>query len=200
METHGDPTGSSMKVCDDILWYNSSAAFDACECVGSHNSKHSDFVQTLWPISLRSVLSRRPKPALQTEGGVIFGHNVNFKWKWEDTGDPVVGDPDLENITAEDEFHDSGIGVSDTMASGPGDQRLSDEKTSPQYSQTTLSGGLGSENSPARLANLHGNMAPIASIQENASLKLLSFKDRMKKNFSSQWFVQIQQRKKGRGG
>lgn len=200
METHGDPAGSPMKVCDDILWYNSSAAFDACECVGSHNSKHSDFVQTLWPISLRSVLPRRPKPALQTEGAVIFGHNVTFKWKWEDTGDPVVGDPDLENIPAEDEFHDSGIGVSDTMASGPSDQRLSDEKTSPQYSQTTVSGGLGSENSPARFANLHGNTAPIASIQENAGLKLPSFKDRVKKKFSSQWFAQIQQKKKGRGG
>ena len=201
METHGDPAGSPMKVCDDILWYNSSAAFGACECVGSHNSKHSDFVQTLWPISLRSVLPRRPKPALQTEGAVIFGHNVNLKWKWEDTGDPVEGDPDLEITTAE-EFHDSGIGTSDILASGPSNQRLSDEKTSPQYSQTTVSGGLGPDNSPPRNANLQGITAPNASIQVNAEeiktgkSKPLFSKDRMKKTFSLQWFARLQQKKR----
>ena len=203
METHGDPAGNPMKICDGVLWYNSNAAFDACECLESHNSKHSDFVQTLWPISSRRVLPRREKLVLPTEGAVIFGHNINFKWKWEDTGDPVQGDPDLDITTAE-EFHDSGIGTSDTLASGPSNQRLSDEKTSPQYSQTTVSGGLGPENSPARHANLQGITAPNASIQVNAEeiktgkSKPLFFKDRMKKTFSLQWFAQLQPKKKGR--
>ena len=196
METHGNHAGNPMQICDGILWYTSSAAFDACQCVKSQDSRHSDFVQTLWPISLRRLLPRREEIPLQREGAVIFGHNINFKWKWEDTGNPVEGDSDLELTMAEEEFHDSGIEVTDTLASGPSDQRLSpngsDEKTSPQYSQSASSGGSGPEHSPARLASLHGTTAPNASIKVDAvgiktgTSKPFSFRDRIKKLVSLQ--------------
>ncbi len=208
METHGDHAGNPMKICKGMLWYTSNAAFDACQCVESHDSRHSDFVQTLWPISLKRVLPRREKVPLQKKGAVIFGHNINFNWKWEDTGNPVEGDSGLELPTAEDEFCDSGIGASETLASDPSDQHLSYdssyETTSPQNSQIAVSGGPAPEHNPARLAIFHHTTASNASIKvdavetETRKSKAVSFRDRIERLFSLENLSNSKQKKEGR--
>lgn len=192
METDGDHTENPMQICDGILWYTSNAAFDACKCVESLGGKHSDFVQTLWPSSLSWMLPRRDKLPLQKKGAVIFGHNRNFKWKWKDTGNPVEGDSDLELAPAEDDFHDSGIGISETLASAPSNQRLSSDgsydTTPPQGSQIEVNGcPAASEHSPSGLARVHHPTASNASIKvdtqetETRGPKPISFRGRIKR-------------------
>lgn len=200
METDGDPTVNPMRICNGILWYSSNAAFDACRCTKSRDSRHSDFVQTLWPLSLERLLPRRERLFLQKKGAVIFGHNVHFKWKWEDVGNPIEGDPDRELAGAEDEFHDSGIGITDTSVSGPCNQGLSVdgsvEMTSFQQSQTPVSSGPAPGDGPARLANLDHTTAANTSIQVDRAeigtrqLKQSSLGHRITRVFSMPRFVQ----------
>jgi hypothetical protein len=121
METDGDCTANPMRVCNGISWYSPSAAFGACHCAKSRGN-HSDFVQVLWPTSLQTILPKRPILSLQEEGAVIFGHNITFQWKWQDAGNPVEGDPGLEPLIMEDDFHDSAIGLTETSGSGRADR------------------------------------------------------------------------------
>ena len=208
METDGDHTANPMKICNGILWYSSNAVFDACQCAKSRDSRHSDFVQTLWPISLEKLLPRREKMLLQENGAVIFGHNVNLKWKWEDVGNPIEGDPDPELALPEDEFHDSAIGGTETLTSGPCDQGLSvdssNETISLQQSQTPVSSGPASGDGPARLANLHPTTAANTSIQAGTleiatrKSKQTSFRHRIT-TYKARFNATIVQRRKGGG-
>ena len=113
MEKEGSEEASPMQLCTGISWFSSGAAFDACRCTKAPGSGHSDFVQTLWPTSLRRMLPNRERFPLHDDGAVIFGHNVTLKWKWPDKGDPIRGDPAVEPAVTEteEEFHDSGMGT-----------------------------------------------------------------------------------------
>ena len=117
METDGDCNASPMKLCNGISWYTPAIAFDSCRCTSASGENHSDFVQILWPTRLESALPKQEKAPLRKGGAVIFGHNITFKWKWGDIGDPVEGDPTLEPSMAEDDFHDSGLGLTETSGS-----------------------------------------------------------------------------------
>jgi hypothetical protein len=98
METDGDCIANQMMICHGISWYTPSAAFGVCRCANIHGGGHSGFAQILWPTSLQSVLPRGEIIRLQDEGAVIFGHNITFKWKWGDTGDPIEGDPGSSTV------------------------------------------------------------------------------------------------------
>ncbi|KAI9790079.1 MAG: hypothetical protein M1816_005549 [Peltula sp. TS41687] len=113
METDGDCTTNPVKICNGISWYGSSSAFGACRCAKTPTGNHSDFAQILWPTSLQNVLPKIEAIPLRDDGAVVFGHNTIFRWKWEDTGDPIEGDPSLESSINEDGFHDSGLGLTE---------------------------------------------------------------------------------------
>jgi hypothetical protein len=142
MEMDGNERANPMQLCNGISWFSSSAAFDVCQCLNTHGGVHSDFVQTLWPTSLRTVLPERERLPLKDKGAVIFGHNVAVSWKWPDKGDPIPGDPALELAVADaEEFHDSGIGTTETSGSGKTGLMPPDsgnyEIVSPQRSQAS---------------------------------------------------------------
>ena len=217
METDGDHTVNPMRICNNTLWYSSNAAFDSCRCAKSRDNRHSDLVQTLWPISLWRILPRRERMLLPEKGAVIFGHNVHFKWKWEDFGDPIEGDPDQDPPPAEDEFHDSGIEITDTIPSGPCDQGLSfhgssNEMTLFHNSQTSASSGLPAPGEgSARLANVTGGAQVDDITAANGSIraetvvegptrrsKQLSFGHRTSRLFSMPRWVQ-RRREGGQG-
>lgn len=122
MEMDGDCTANPMRLCDGISWYTPAVAFDSCRCTRASGENHSDFVQILWPTRLQSALPKQEKVALREGGAVIFGHNITFKWKWGDTGDPIEGDPGLESSITEDDFHDSGLGLTETSGSRQGNR------------------------------------------------------------------------------
>lgn len=52
---------------------------------------HHDAVQSLMPSHLVKRLVQRPALELRVDGAVIFGHNRDFGWTWNDTGDPRKG-------------------------------------------------------------------------------------------------------------
>ncbi len=71
MKMKDDNTTSSMKVCHEILWFRSSAAFDACSCTKTHNQSHFEIVQILWSTSLTKLLSKQKKIHLYQKETII---------------------------------------------------------------------------------------------------------------------------------
>ena len=97
METkNGDDMAAPRRVCDGISWFSPTPAFDVYQCSQSRSRCHSDPTQVLWPTSLTSRLPLTKRVPLHPEGAAIFGHNIRFKWRWGDNGDPVEGDPRVE--------------------------------------------------------------------------------------------------------
>jgi len=113
------PFPNVMRISDGLVWHAPSRLFESCQCRGlqaSLTTKHSDFIQVLFPTRLKSVLRERATGARLEEnidGAVVFGHSNIFKWYWGDRGDPQRGVPPPEE-PVEQEFYDSGIGSSYT--------------------------------------------------------------------------------------
>jgi hypothetical protein len=98
-----------MKLSENIIWHNPDKIFEPCQCTGR---KHSDRVQVLLPSMFRGILPKENPVRLEDRGAVVFGHNVNFKWLFPDTGDPEEGEPPSPSEGSETQFRDSGIGSS----------------------------------------------------------------------------------------
>ena len=95
MDMDGDPDANPMRVSDGIVWHIPGNVFEPCQCIGNMRGKirHSDLAQVLFPSKLSYVLPKKKPVPLEDHGAVIFGHNMNFKWFWKDTGDPEEGEP-----------------------------------------------------------------------------------------------------------
>jgi hypothetical protein len=114
MDMDGDPDANPMRINDGIVWHIPGNVFEPCQCKGNMRGKiqHSDLAQVLFPSKLSYVLPKRKPVSLRDHGAVIFGHNMNFKWFWKDTGDPEEGEPPSPPEESEIDFHDSAIGPS----------------------------------------------------------------------------------------
>ena len=161
MEMDGDCEANPVRICNGISWFSPSAPFDACRCTRVHSRGHSDYTQMLWPTSLLKILPRREKLPLPENGAVIFGHNVKINWRWEDMGNPVEGNPILGSPeTEEEEFLDSGIGLTENSDSGRSAGVLPDHRTYEMpvsQSQITGSSNPISESVAAQDENLQDN-------------------------------------------
>ncbi|KAL1626919.1 hypothetical protein SLS54_002457 [Diplodia seriata] len=121
MDLDGDPDANPLKVCESLIWYNPVNPFGPpCLCKQGPHAKHSDPVQTFFPSHMRSILPKKPIVKLGTRGGVIFGHNLNYKeWHYGDHDDPVKGELPIseEDDDAASDPHDSesepGVGIDD---------------------------------------------------------------------------------------
>ncbi|KAH7171370.1 hypothetical protein EDB81DRAFT_910149 [Dactylonectria macrodidyma] len=113
---HGDPRSSPMKLCDNILWFMKENAFQPCPCETTAKTaiplakRHFEPVQALFPLAFKKLLRKRPAVELQEAAAVIFGHNINIHWHWGDYGDPIKGDPVVEEKPTSDVVEDSGLG------------------------------------------------------------------------------------------
>ncbi|RSL44715.1 hypothetical protein CEP54_014572 [Fusarium duplospermum] len=133
MEDHGDAQANPMKLCDDVLWPVKDAAFQSCPCGTTTRSlKHYEPVQTLFPVTFKRVLGKKPLIELKEAGAVVFGHNINIQWHWKDFGDPVKGDPPEEGLSL-DSFQDSGLGSTLGSCESPSGYDTSHAQTSASH-------------------------------------------------------------------
>ncbi|OXV11393.1 hypothetical protein Egran_00845 [Elaphomyces granulatus] len=93
MNADGDHKANPIRINDSIIWHNPNMIFEHCQCTGMRRGKHSDFVQVLLPSKFGHLLLKKDPVGLEDRGAVIFGHNMDFKWFWKDTGDPEQGEP-----------------------------------------------------------------------------------------------------------
>jgi nucleoside phosphorylase len=140
MNADGDHKANPIKINDGIIWHNPDIVFGPCKCTGVRRGKHSDFVQVLLPSKFGYLVPKKDPVRLKDRGAVIFGHNMDFKWLWKDTGDPERGE--LPSLSEEFEMqsHDSGIGSSVSVSAGEG-SRDSMDLDSQELSNECLSGG-----------------------------------------------------------
>lgn len=114
-------------------WHVTDKVFDLCRCHEVDKAGHSDCVQTLLPSRFRN----RCKPGrislvLRDNSAVIFGHNSNSKWRWNDEGAPAEGyHPLLEE--SDSEFEDTGanLGTRSNTPQSSRDVILSTSQTTP---------------------------------------------------------------------
>lgn len=133
MDMYGNQYTNPMKVSDNIIWHNPDRVFE-CQCKSS--VQHSELVQVLLPLKLCKDLPKASPVQLEDYRAMIFGHNVNFKHFWKDTGDPEVGELPSPPGESETQFYDSGIGETST-SSAMKDSRNLPESSSPQLSSET---------------------------------------------------------------
>ncbi|KAH8124045.1 hypothetical protein LI328DRAFT_168947, partial [Trichoderma asperelloides] len=105
-------TDSQVRVSQDIIWHTPTSLFGTCRCKGILGQDHSDPVQSLLPSAMSKILLPR-KLAVPTKsrGAIIFGHNSNFPWIYEDSGHPSEGKLPPPNVSDVDSLKDSGIEV-----------------------------------------------------------------------------------------
>jgi len=93
MDVYGNQNTNPMHLTNNIIWHIPNQIFGLCQCASNKRRAHSDLVQVLLPSTFGNILPQKNQIPLQQRGGVIFGHNVNFKWHWRDAEDPVKGEP-----------------------------------------------------------------------------------------------------------
>lgn len=125
MDDDGDLTSNPRRLCHNIIWHMKQATFDPYPCTRGLAHKHHAPVQALFPLTFTKNLKQKPQVELQSRGAVIFGHNMNIHWHWQDDGDPVKGDPP-PNPEAEEAVYDSGLGSSLSSSSNRSPSDLSD--------------------------------------------------------------------------
>ncbi|KAI0895004.1 hypothetical protein F4806DRAFT_105412 [Annulohypoxylon nitens] len=101
MQRDGDPNSNPRRLCENVVWYMKQATFGLCPCTVGRTQKHHDPVQILFPLNFWENFKRKPQVGLESQGAVIFGHNISFSWHWEDYG-PMRSDlrtlrPSIEN-------------------------------------------------------------------------------------------------------
>jgi nucleoside phosphorylase len=140
MNADGDHKANPIKINDNIIWHNPDMIFEHCQCTRMGRGKHSDFAQVLLPSKFGHLVPKRDPVRLEDHGAVIFGHNIDFKWFWKDTGDPEQGEPPSLSEEFEMQSHDSGIGSSVNFSAGKGSRDLMG-LGSQELSNGCLSGG-----------------------------------------------------------
>lgn len=113
MERDGDPNSNPRRLCEKVIWYMKQATFDLCPC--NQGQKHHDPVQVLFPRHFMKNIKKKPQIDLESQGAVIFGHNINLHWHWRDHGDPVKGDPQ-DQVNTPDTSNSSGPESSPTSS------------------------------------------------------------------------------------
>ncbi|KAI0890573.1 uncharacterized protein GGS22DRAFT_15409 [Annulohypoxylon maeteangense] len=93
MDRDGDSKSDPRRLCENIIWHTKQGTFDLCPCTKEGTRNHHDPVQVLFPRKFVTNFEWEPQAKLENQGAVIFGHNMNIRWKWGDQGDPVEDNP-----------------------------------------------------------------------------------------------------------
>jgi len=108
MSEEGDAKCHPRKLCHNVVWHMRRTTFAACPCTAANQGakqKHHDPVQALFPARFATCLRKKEGKATLLEengaGAVVFGHNMSLHWHWRDEGDPIKGDPPLEENESE---------------------------------------------------------------------------------------------------
>jgi len=134
MDDNGDETSNPPRLSQSIEWHIDDGAFQPCPCTAGSNAGHHDPVQVLFPLNFKKRFGHGPSASSHSllrasQGAVIFGHNVNRRWHWADTGDPTKGAPPPEPETSvagivKPRSRDSGLGTSLPTSTSQGDTQL----------------------------------------------------------------------------
>jgi len=132
MADYGDEASNPKTLCEGMIWPVNRDAFQPCFCtVSKERKRHHDPVQDLFPSRFAARLGSSQGSDLNPRGAVVFGHNMNTRWHWGDTGDPELATPsktaDEIKIRHSKSFSrdDSGLGSSISSSTGQMDTSTS---------------------------------------------------------------------------
>jgi hypothetical protein len=103
MKKFGDTSVDPIRLCHDLLWHCPGDIIAPCWCQKHSISQmirktfklHHDPVQVLYPKRSRLVLPLRGPGKLKDDGAVVFGHSIDWGYRWRENGndDLEIGDP-----------------------------------------------------------------------------------------------------------
>ncbi|KAL3475573.1 hypothetical protein BJX99DRAFT_271076 [Aspergillus californicus] len=113
MDRLGHPRMNPPRLTKSIVWYPVSKEHSMkCDC-SNDIRKHCQLSHMTWPLHMSQKLPQSPRSAFGGTAAVVFGHNTNTGWIWNDVGDPEKGEPSLSEEESDDNDPvDSGIGSS----------------------------------------------------------------------------------------
>ncbi|KAF5984602.1 Pfs domain-containing protein [Fusarium coicis] len=93
LKEHGHCGDGHLRLGDNLIWHSATPGSDFCKCKdlsqqlgGRHRCEP---VQICFPLNLaESLNSRKNKMPDSNEGALIWGHNSQFPWFWDDIGNP----------------------------------------------------------------------------------------------------------------
>ncbi|KAF5971617.1 Pfs domain-containing protein [Fusarium bulbicola] len=94
LKEHGHCGDGHLRLGDNLIWHSATPGSDFCKCkeLGRHmKAPHHpcEPVQVCFPLNLADSLdSRKNKMPESNEGALIWGHNSQFPWFWDDIGNP----------------------------------------------------------------------------------------------------------------
>ncbi|KAL6798478.1 hypothetical protein J3E68DRAFT_449393 [Trichoderma sp. SZMC 28012] len=84
MRSHGEEGGEQLRLTNNISWHSSDKAFGPCNCSIKTASNHSDLVQELRKSKDSRGIPSAGSRTLKPRGAVIFSHNIQLNWTWDD--------------------------------------------------------------------------------------------------------------------
>jgi hypothetical protein len=113
MEEFGDMWAQPLRISHNLLWHCPGDIIAACRCQ-KHGLKqvlckmtrsHHDPVQVLIPQLSRLILDIRGPTKLEEGSAVVFGHSLEWKYRWKEKGDEYLeeGSPPPSIFVPEDQ-------------------------------------------------------------------------------------------------
>ncbi|KAM6487348.1 hypothetical protein HDV62DRAFT_151252 [Trichoderma sp. SZMC 28011] len=100
MRSHGEEGGEQLRLTNNISWHNSDKTFGQCQCKGKASPHHSDLVQELRKSKDSRGIPSAGSRTLKPRGAVIFSHNIQLNWMWDDTGSSTKSKPPVSSETS----------------------------------------------------------------------------------------------------
>ncbi|KAF5561822.1 Pfs domain-containing protein [Fusarium phyllophilum] len=93
LKEHGYCGDGHLRIGDDLIWHSATPGSEFCKCkeLGQQMRRRHrcEPVQICFPLNLaESLNSRKNKMPDSNEGALIWGHNSQFPWFWDDIGNP----------------------------------------------------------------------------------------------------------------
>lgn len=115
MDSMGRPKAKPPLLTNSLVWHHYHTALDTRCDYSTLAPTHCERAQVIWPSRMSRPCPTCPSscPLLEGSGAVVFGHNVDMGWIWNDFGDPKKGQlPLMDEESDDDNSADSGIGPS----------------------------------------------------------------------------------------
>lgn len=114
MDRLGHPQANPRRLTRSIVWHPLNTK---CDC-STDAAKHCELAQAVWPLHMSTALPKVASLPFKDIEAVVFGHNTDIGWIWNDIGDPNKGEPPLSDEESDDDPEDSGVGSSIRSATG----------------------------------------------------------------------------------
>ncbi|KAI1044531.1 hypothetical protein LB505_011047 [Fusarium chuoi] len=93
LKEHGHCGDGHLRLGDNLIWHSATPGSDFCKCkeLGQYigEQHRCEPVQICFPLNLADSLeSRKNRMPNSNEGALIWGHNSQFPWFWDDIGNP----------------------------------------------------------------------------------------------------------------